>query len=55
MAQFEVKTLLPTVDVIMDFLEKNEHFKPIFKKLSTDEILNLMEDLTFVAIEIKTS
>ena len=34
---------------------KNEHFKPIFKKLSTDEILNLMEDLTFVAIEIKTS
>ena len=52
MAQFEVKTLLPTVDVIMDFLEKNEHFKPIFEKLNTDEKLDLMEDLTSVAIKI---
>jgi hypothetical protein len=55
MAQFEVKTLLPTVDVIMDFLEENEHFKPILKKLNTDEKLDLMEDLTSVVIKIKTT
>jgi len=55
MAQLEVKTLLPTVDVIMDFLEENEHFKPIFKKLSTDEKLDLMEDLISVVVKIKTA
>ena len=55
MAKFDVKTLLPTVDVIIDFLEDNEHFKPIFKKLNTDEKLDLMEDLTSVAIKIKTT
>tara|TARA_R100001244_G_scaffold130416_1_gene102554 strand:+ start:68 stop:247 length:180 start_codon:yes stop_codon:yes gene_type:complete len=53
MAKFDVKTLLPTVDVIMDFLEDNEHFKPIFKKLNTDQKLDLMEDLTSVVIKIR--
>ena len=53
MAQFDNKELMPIVDPIMDYLQDSEYFKKQFNNLSTDQKLDLMEDLSVVAIKIK--
>jgi len=52
MAQFESKKLMPIVEPIMIYLEDSEYFKKQFNNLSTDQKLDLMEDLSVVAIKI---
>ena len=53
MAQFESKKLMPIVDPIMIYLEDSEYFKKQFNNLNTDQKLDLMEDLSVVAIKIR--
>ena len=53
MAQFDNKELMPIVDPIMIYLEDSEYFKKQFNNLNTDQKLDLMEDLSVVAIKIK--
>jgi hypothetical protein len=50
---FDNKELMPIVDPIMDYLQDSEYFKKQYKSLNTDQQINLMEDLLFVAIDIK--
>ena len=52
MPQFDNKKLMPIVDPIMDYLQDSEYFKKQFNNLSTDQKLDLMEDLSVVAIKI---
>ena len=46
---------MPIVDTIMNYLEDSEYFKKQFNNLNTDQKLDLMEDLTSVAITIKST
>ena len=52
MPQFDNKKLMPIVEPIMIYLEDSEYFKKQFNNLNTDQKLDLMEDLSVVAIKI---
>ena len=53
--EFNTNKLMPIVDTIMNYLEDSEYFKKQFNNLNTDQKLDLMEDLTSVAITIKST
>jgi len=53
MPKYDVKKLMPIVEPIMIYLEDSEYFKKQFNNLNTDQKLDLMEDLSVVAIKIK--
>ena len=52
MPKYESKKLMPIVEPIMIYLEDSEYFKKQFNNLNTDQKLDLMEDLSVVAIKI---